>query len=442
MVARNPPSKRRLKTAVILAAVLMMGALVIFLGARNREYIEQNLPDTLSLGKILPPASTSSKSSSLGLSPRTVAQIQNASLGFESVFLINLPIRTDKLDAQILAASLTGFNFTVIPGVQNDEVAPATLPWAFAKDTPNVHGCWRAHLNALRKMVYEGVQTALIIEDDSDWDVNLMTRILPSIAAGTQKLLHTDEKHQTPHSPYGDGWDLLWLGHCASELRIDAERFLIHNDPTVRPPSKAWEMWDSGYNAKAVTNSTRVVSKANNAICTNGYAVSLAGARKILYHASIEPNPDPIDTRFNSLCDSKYSKKYPHFECLHVYPAIFNSYRKAGREDGDSDQAAGKKDKEKNDKTEQKVKMRDHATAFNNVWSVMLNLGNLVKGKEPEMQWKLDGWEKERELDEREGVRLEWQEAGWWKGKEEEREVEEKGTAESGEGEEVKEPDA
>ena len=59
--------------------------------------------------------------------------------------------------------------------------------------------------------------------------------------------------------------------------------------------------------------------------------------------------------------------------------------------------------------------MRDHGYAFNNVYSNMLNLGNLVNGKEPKMQWKLDGWEKTRELDETKGVQLEWQEAGWGK---------------------------
>ena len=322
--------------------------------------------------------------------------------------LVNLPVRTDKLDASSLSASVTGFNFTVVDGVKNEDVASVSLPWNFSSDAPNVHGCWRAHLNAIRTVIRDGLSSALIFEDDADWDVNLKAQ-LPPIAAGTQKLLRTAEKMKKPHSPYGDGWDILWLGHCASELRTDAERMLIHNDPTVPPPSKKWEMWDSTYNARGVTNSTRVVSKANNAICTNAYAISFAGAQKLLYHASFEPNPDAIDQRLNSLCDSKYEKDYPDFDCLHVYPSIFNAYRKAGRIDGDSDQVGHDKEKEG------KVKMREHGYAFNNVYSNMLNLGDLVNGKDPKLQWTLDGWEKTRELDETKGVQLEWQEAGWGK---------------------------
>ena len=415
---RRHGTSKMLKPALILAAVIVTCSF-IFLGDRNREYITQHLPDTINTGKILPPTSDkentrpstpSSKPDSFELPPQTVAQIQNASLGFERVMLINLPMRTDKLDASSLAASFTGFNFTVVDGVRNEDVAPVSLPWVFDEDAPNVHGCWRAHLNAIRTVVHEGLSTALILEDDADWDVNLKAQ-LPPIAAGTQKLQHTAEKHKKPHSPYGDDWDLLWLGHCSSELRTDAERMLIHNDPTVRPPSKKWEMWDSSFNARGVTNSTRVVSKANNAICTNGYAISLAGAQKILYHASFQPNPDAIDQRFNSMCDSKY-KDYPEFECLHVYPSLFNAYRKPGRDDGDSDQGDGQSDDKKE---KEKVKMRVDGIAFNIVYSTMLNLGNLIKGKQPEMQWKLDGWEKTREVDDSRGVQLEWQEAGWGK---------------------------
>ena len=414
--SRRNGTSRMVRLALILATVIVTGSLVL-LGTRNREYITHNLPNTFKVGKLLSPthdkenttsSTSSSKADPFKLPPKTVAQVQNASLGFERVMLINLPKRSDKLDASTLAASFTGFNFTVVEGVKNEDVAAVSLPWVFDEKAPNVHGCWRAHLNAIRTVVHEGLSSALIIEDDSDWDVNLKAQ-LASIAAGTQKLQCTAEKHKEPHSPYGDGWDLLWLGHCASSLRTDAARMLIHNDPTVRPPSKKWEMWDPEFNAKGVTNSTRVVSKANNAICTNGYAVSLAGARKILYHASFHPNPDAIDQRFNNLCDPNHAKEHSAFECLHVYPAIFNAYRKAGRADGESDQSNGQK------KGKDKVKMRKFGYAYNNVYSTMLNLGNLIQGKQPEAQWKMDGWETERELDESAGVSLEWQEAGWGK---------------------------
>lgn len=412
---RHNGTPKMVKVAVSIAAMLVTCS-IILLGTRNRGYITQNLAHTFNMGLTVPPNTDnenttsltfSSKTNSLELPPQTVAQIQNASLGFERVMLINLPRRTDKLDASSIAASFTGFNFTIVEGVKNEDVAPVSLPWVFDENTPSVRGCWRAHLNALQTVVREGLSSALVIEDDSDWDVNLKSQ-LPPIAVGTRKLQHTSEGHKEPHSPYGDDWDLLWLGHCASALRTDAARMLVHNDPTVPPPSKRWEIWEPEFNAEGVTNNTRVISKANNAICTSAYAVSLAGARKILYHASLEPNPDAIDTRLNHLCDSNYAKDYPEFECLHVYPAIFNPYRRASRSDSGSDQGQGKE-------SEEKVTMEKSAYAFNSVYSTMMNLENLIRGKQPEMQWKLDGWEKDRELDESKGVRLEWQEAGWAK---------------------------
>ena len=405
---------------IFIAAVLALS--LILLTSHHHEYITQRLPESLRLGKIIPPKTSepdrkptkpdsSSQSDPLALPEATVAQIQNASLGFERVMLINMPSRTDKLDAVSLGASLTGFNFTVVEGVRNEDVAAVSLPWNFSPESPNVHGCWRAHLNALRTVVRDGLASALIIEDDSDWDVNLKAQ-LTTIAAGTQKLLQNASapaSHQ-PQSPYGDDWDLLWLGHCASELRSDTARMLIHNDPTVRPPSKKWEMWGGGFNTHGpnMTNSTRIVSRANNAICTNGYAVSLKGARKILYYSGIKPNPDAIDTRLNGLCDSKSKKDFPDFDCLHVYPSLFNSYRKEGRADGDSDQGG-----DKNKDGKKQVKMRDHGYVWNIVYSVVLNLENLIHDREPKVQWPDDGWENERELDESQGVSLEWQEDGW-----------------------------
>ena len=320
--------------------------------------------------------------------------------------VVNLPARTDKLDASTLSASMTGFNFSVVDGVRNEEIALKSLPWNFAEDAANVHGCWRAHLNAIQTVVREGLSSALILEDDSDWDVNLKAQLAP-VAVGTQKLLHTAEKKGKPHSPYGDDWDILWLGHCGSQLRTDDERMLIHNDPTVPPPTKRWNMGDPSFNRKGITNSTRVVSRANNAMCLYGYAVSLAGARKILYHASFQANPDAIDTRINHLCDSARKGEYSDLDCLHVYPSIFNSYRKAGRADGDSDQPGHETDEKG------QVEMREQGLSYNTVYSTMLNLGNLLIGKKPEMQWKLDGWENTRELDEAQGLQLQWQEAGW-----------------------------
>ena len=50
-----------------------------------------------------------------------------AALQFEKLFIINLPERFDKLDAFVLASSLTGFEFDVIEGVKGKDVSNKTL---------------------------------------------------------------------------------------------------------------------------------------------------------------------------------------------------------------------------------------------------------------------------------------------------------------------------
>jgi GR25 family glycosyltransferase involved in LPS biosynthesis len=38
---------------------------------------------------------------------------------------------------------------------------------------PEQLGCWRSHADVWRRVVDEEIETALILEDDADWDVNI-----------------------------------------------------------------------------------------------------------------------------------------------------------------------------------------------------------------------------------------------------------------------------
>ena len=340
--------------------------------------------------------------------------IQNSSLGFERILVINLPSRTDKIDALRLAASLTGINFTVAPGVLDKDVAVAALPYVWPEGEEPGMGAWRAHMDALNTVVREGLSSALILEDDIDWDVDIK-RQLPPIAQGTRQLgmeslRRANKTVQNPlRSPYGDDWDVLWLGHCASELRHPADRFLIANDPTVPPTNHRWNMWQPGFNDLDVTNSTRVVSANNQALCTLSYAVSFAGAQKILYHMGTKPFKDPYDMGLKSLCDSRDKHKYDvQLECLHVWPSLMNSYRPEGKSDaGDSDMHGGGSDWSH---------ARANGYVFNTVTSMRMNMGRLLKGEEPLPQWTdLKDWQ---DVDDRAGVETTFQQRGWWDGDE------------------------
>jgi hypothetical protein len=104
-------------------------------------------------------------------------------------------------------------------------------------------------------MVLTNISSALILEDDADWNVRLRSQV-QDFALSTLALTHpllpsksryADPTHPVPQSsavtpvtemsikslpstvpptisPYGDNWDLLWLGHCG-----------MHFPSTLRP---------------------------------------------------------------------------------------------------------------------------------------------------------------------------------------------------------------
>ena len=50
---------------------------------------------------------------------------------------------------------------------------PNALPESSSVLSPAQLGCWRAHANLWSRMLSENITTALIVEDDADWDVNV-----------------------------------------------------------------------------------------------------------------------------------------------------------------------------------------------------------------------------------------------------------------------------
>jgi GR25 family glycosyltransferase involved in LPS biosynthesis len=155
----------------------------------------------------------------------------------------------------------------------------------------NTIGCWRAHLNVLRRIVRDNVATALIFEDDADWDVSFK-RQLVQFARGSRYILNTTHTASAP-SPYGDNWDMLWIGHCGTWYHEEDNRriFVIPNDPTVAPPTHRknvdqpdmshWEEGPSG------DNQTRIVFHSKGGVCTAAYAISQQGARKALHYVRL-----------------------------------------------------------------------------------------------------------------------------------------------------------
>ena len=250
---------------------------------------------------------------------------------FEKIFAISLPERTDKQDGMKVAASLSNISVEFLPGINGADVSPKARPLGFDRKS-SVIGSWRAHMNVAAKMIAENIQSALIFEDDADWDVALKYQMV-EFARGSRFLLNTPLRKQ-PKSPYGEGWDMLWLGHCGIlEQRSDPRRWIITDDATVTPSEFHNDNVDTPTLEPFGKEHTRMVFRSANGCCVAAYALSLSGARKTLNMMSLRAWDGPVDWGWNDLCRDGIT----NFICIAPFPQLFGAHRPAGNQSRWSD---------------------------------------------------------------------------------------------------------
>lgn len=232
----------------------------------------------------------------------------------------------------------------------------------------------------LCRIVEEGWGSALIMEDDMDWDVNIKHQ-LTQFAAGSNFL----QGDKVGKSPYGNDWDLLWLGSCGSlfserlppHLQIpdpDPRKYLIKDDFTV-PPS-AHLKGNISFSWDEFPPQTRVVHVPGDNICSFAYALSAAGARKALFQMSFEGQWKPFDNHLSDLCRLKGSGVM--MRCVGVVPSLFVHHRAKGKVSGDSDIGKSMKDD-----------IREIGFTENILYGTRLNLARLMVGQEAVRQWNI-----------------------------------------------------
>ena len=324
---------------------------------------------------------------------------------FEKLLVINLPDRTDHKDELTIAGSLLDIHFDFIPGIRGADVPDKALPppgdqrKRFGEG--NV-GSWRAHMSAVQTILQENYTSAVIFEDDIDFDVRLKDQLSVFATASralTQPLEHSSQAFADPtfadrnerfeevkaldhdlnmtslpstapiiESPYGDNWDVLWLGHCGAlfpkpDQHIPQARFTVSDDETV--PLWKYNNSGKGYAEKPegeYPEHSRVVHHARRMICTFAYAVSARGARRLLYDLGVSAFKDPFDVALAIWCEKKGT-------CLTVQPQLVSLYRAPGAFNKDSDiHPNGPKDK---------VRKKGNSPYIRQ--SVKINMGHLVE---------------------------------------------------------------
>lgn len=147
----------------------------------------------------------------------------------------------------------------------------------------------------------------MFLEDDVDWDIRLRTTQTPLVSKAVRHLIgSTSRSHNAQQHPYGDpkSWDLLYLGHCGDYWHgMDIEFTDGHvkpkdlaktphvsfADPTMLHSDNLHPFTASTLQNLGVEEYTRLVHQSVFPLCTFGYALSRAGAQRLLEMGSTEP---------------------------------------------------------------------------------------------------------------------------------------------------------
>ena len=224
------------------------------------------------------------------------------------------------------------------------------------------------------RIVEQRLSSALIMEDDIDWDVNIK-RQLVDFARGTRWLQNTAEDART-HSPYGDDWDLLWVGHCHDSLDKEDNRTFVVPDQTV--PRVDQLKLNNPELLRPWPDHSRVVHRVGGPICTFAYALSYRGAQKVLWSLSVRRLRGLFDNALSWWCTDREQNAL----CLSAHPTHFTSHRAAGGpcKNSDNQKASAGSDK---------------PWTINTRWATRMNIEELLMGLPLHDYYPLQGPAKE-----------------------------------------------
>lgn len=252
------------------------------------------------------------------------------------------------------------------------------------------------------RIVDNDISSALIMEDDADWDLRIKGQmrdfarasqllLQPKIGTTDQFLdasypipgqdqqaqtfnIHSDFVTPAITSPYGDldRWDLLWLGHCgtrfarASDLTVPLGRVILPNDPSVPEAQHLNMQFGNSELMDDYPPHTRIVHRPWQAVCSTAYAISQRGARRMLYEAGIKSMIDPVDIMYQYVCNGIGNRTTA--SCVAPLPQLFQQHRPKGSTSTHSD-------------IEHKGDSYNVQSFTRNIrWSTRLNFEQLLKG--------------------------------------------------------------
>lgn len=257
-------------------------------------------------------------------------------------------------------------------------------------------------------MIQEDISSALIMEDDADWDIRLKSQLTEFALAArilsqpvssnsysradptfddpseSKELAPEFQLKQPPsmqiptRSPYGDTWDLLWFGHCATRFpvsdrdRTQRGRVIMSDDKTVAQTQFYASRFGSDEITRIYPNHTRVAHHTAENACTQGYAITKKAAKQLLYEFGVKELTAPIDILLRKYCDGLDGQDVHN--CYTTTPTYMDHWIPRGSQKGASDISA-------------LDGYYEHDWSFNIRLSAKNNLKKLVDGHEPVDQY-------------------------------------------------------
>jgi hypothetical protein len=171
---------------------------------------------------------------------------------------------------------------------------------------------WLSMLDLIKYMVAQNLESALIVEDDVDWDVEIKQE-MRRLSDAVREFTRVDEEDKRP---YGKAWDVLWIGHSGEPTRNDTRR-LEYEDPTATSREK-YIGWSGRY-MDGITPGHRVVQRSKLTFSSYAMAMSRRGAQKVLKYAG-KAEGKSYDMRMQGGCRNK------DLSCLVVNPELMHHY--------------------------------------------------------------------------------------------------------------------
>lgn len=391
---------------VLYRKIIVLFAIILSIGYISFAYhpqIAQNLSTATSsaIESINDASSSSSKTNTESASslkplnpklekPEESYEIANETLGFQKFYYLNTKTGHSYSDLITLQSIISGVNPTEFESLKPDEVNEKGLPPAeYQKLKSQGKAVYRSHANLWQHMITNNVQTALIMSHDVTWDVNIK-EMMAYFSKGLEEFLtkqkiinsedetaddsnpnkFTPKEHISAEDPYlHKNWDVLMFGSC-NQHSANKDRSIEYHDPYspvfYANENKEGEPQYPKYFGKQLSPNTRVIRQNAEESCVSAYAITQAGALKLLLTSDVDMG-SPID---DVIRDMVVKGRLNTFS---VYPVLFAKWQYL-------DQAKGKTPKEYEEfqklTTEEKEDIRSKELSF---W---------VKVKETFVVWK------------------------------------------------------